>query len=101
MATNMMPHNLSEVVDGCIAYIDNREITIDELMQYVKAPDFQPVVLSTEWKASKRVFILVGAVVVRGKLHVDTKPSGREQIIITEVPYQVNRDALCNGSDNW
>ncbi|HEU0111297.1 MAG TPA: DNA gyrase subunit A [Flavisolibacter sp.] len=97
MATNMMPHNLTEVVDGCIAYIDNREITIDELMQYVKAPDFPTGGTIYGMEGIKAGFHFGrGRVVLRGKLHIDTKPSGREQIIITEVPYQVNRDTLCD-----
>lgn len=97
MATNMMPHNLSEVVDGCIALIDKRDITIDELMQYVKAPDFPTGGTIYGMEGVKAGFHFGrGRVVLRGKLHVDTKPSGREQIIITEVPYQVNRDALCD-----
>ncbi|MGN6165483.1 MAG: DNA gyrase subunit A [Flavisolibacter sp.] len=97
MATNMMPHNLSEVVDGCVAYIDNREITIDELMQYVKAPDFPTGGTIYGMEGIKAGFHFGrGRVVLRGKLHIDTKPSGREQIIITEVPYQVNRDTLCD-----
>lgn len=97
MATNMMPHNLSESIDGCIAYIDNREITIDELMQHVKAPDFPTggVIYGMEGVKAAMHFGR-GRVVVRGKLTVETKASGREQIIITEVPYQVNRDALTN-----
>ncbi|HLF44977.1 MAG TPA: DNA gyrase subunit A [Chitinophagaceae bacterium] len=95
MATNMMPHNLSEVIDGCIAYIDNREITIEELMQFVKAPDFptRGIIYGMEGVKAAMHFGR-GRVVLRGKLTVETKPSGREQIIITEVPYQVNRDAL-------
>lgn len=97
MATNMMPHNLSEVIDGCIAYIDNREITVDELMQYVKAPDFPTGGTIYGMEGVKAGYHFGrGRVVLRGKVHVDTKPSGREQIIITEVPYQVNRDALCD-----
>jgi len=97
MATNMMPHNLGEVIDGCIAYIDNREITIEELMQYIKAPDFPTGGVIYGMEGIKAGFHFGrGRVVLRGKLHVDTKPSGREQIIITEVPYQVNRDALCD-----
>ena len=97
MATNMMPHNLSEVIDGCIAYIGNREITIDELMQYVKAPDFPTggVIYGMEGVKAGMHFGR-GRVVVRGKLTVETKANSREQIIITEVPYQVNRDALTN-----
>src|SRR6185295_7643299 len=97
MATNMMPHNLTEVIEGCIAYIDKRDITIEELMQYVKAPDFPTggIIYGMEGVKAAMHFGR-GKVVVRGKLHMDTKPSGREQIIITEVPYQVNRDALTN-----
>jgi len=97
MATNMMPHNLSEVIDGCVAYIDNKEIAIDELMQHVKAPDFPTggVIYGMEGVKAAMHFGR-GRVVVRGKLTVETKASGREQIIITEVPYQVNRDALTN-----
>src|SRR5215218_3662505 len=97
MATNMMPHNLSEVIDGCIAYIDKKDITVDELMQYVKAPDFPTGGTIYGMEGIKAGFHFGrGRVVLRGKLHVDTKASGREQIIITEVPYQVNRDALCD-----
>jgi len=97
MATNMMPHNLSEVIDGCIAFIDNRDITIDELMQFVKAPDFPTGGTIYGMEGIKAGFHFGrGRVVLRGKLHIDTKPSGREQIIITEVPYQVNRDSLCD-----
>ena len=97
MATNMMPHNLSEAIDGCIAFIENREITIDELMQHVKAPDFPTggVIYGMEGVKAAMHFGR-GRVVVRGKLTVEAKASGREQIIITEVPYQVNRDALTN-----
>jgi DNA gyrase subunit A len=97
MATNIMPHNLSEVIDGCVAYIDNRNISIDELMQYVKAPDFPTGGIIYGMEGVKAAMHLGrGRVVLRGKLHVDAKASGREQIIITEVPYQVNRDALTN-----
>jgi DNA gyrase subunit A len=97
MATNMMPHNLSEIIDGCVAYIDNREITIDELMQHVKAPDFPTGGIIYGMEGVKAAMHYGrGRVVVRGKVHVDAKPSGREQIVITEVPYQVNRDALTN-----
>jgi len=95
MATNMMPHNLSEVIDGCIAYIDNNEITIDELMQYVKAPDFPTggIVYGIDGiKAGMHTGR--GRVVLRGKVNVETTKSGKEQIVITEVPYQVSRDAL-------
>ncbi len=95
MATNMMPHNLSEVIDGCIAYIDKREITIEELMQYIKAPDFPTAGIIYGMEGVKAAMHFGrGRVVLRGKLSVEAKPSGREQIIITETPYQVSRDAL-------
>ena len=95
MATNMMPHNLSEVIDGCVAYVDNRDIAVEELITHVKAPDFPTggVIFGME---GVRQGLLTGRgrVVLRGKCQVDTKQSGREQIVITEVPYQVNRDNL-------
>ncbi|MBC6489495.1 DNA gyrase subunit A [Flavihumibacter stibioxidans] len=97
MATNMLPHNLGEVVDGCIAYIDDRNISAEDLIKYVKAPDFPTG--GTIWGMDGvRQGLLTGhgRVVLRGKMHIDTKASGREQIIITEVPYQVNRDSLCD-----
>ncbi len=95
MATNMMPHNLAESIDGCIAYIDNRNIGIEELMKYVKAPDFPTGGIIYGMEGVKAaMYTGRGKVVLRGKLTVDAKASGREQIIITEVPYQVSRDAL-------
>ncbi|PZR22303.1 MAG: DNA gyrase subunit A [Citrobacter freundii] len=97
MATNMMPHNLSETIDGCVAYIDKRDVTVDELMQHVKAPDFPTAGIIYGMEGVKAAMHYGrGRVVVRGRLTIETKPSGREQIIITEVPYQVNRDALTN-----
>ncbi len=97
MATNIMPHNLTEVINGCIAYINKRDITIEELMQFVQAPDFPTggTIYGMEGVKAAMHFGR-GRVVLRGKLYVDTKASGREQIIITEVPYQVNRDMLCD-----
>ncbi|HYC40742.1 MAG TPA: DNA gyrase subunit A [Chitinophagaceae bacterium] len=97
MATNIMPHNLTEAIDACVALIDNRDITIEELMQHVKAPDFPTggIIYGIEGVKAAMHFGR-GRVVVRGRLTVETKPSGREQIIITEVPYQVNRDTLTN-----
>lgn len=95
MATNMMPHNLSEVIDGCVAYVENRSIPIEDLMNFVKAPDFPTggVIYGME---GVRQGLLTGRgrVVVRGKCNVETKPNGREMIVITEVPYQVSRDVL-------
>jgi len=95
MATNMMPHNLTEVVNGCIAYIDNKEITIDELMKHVKAPDFPTGGIIYGIDGIKQgMHTGRGRVVLRGKVTVETMKNGKEQIIITEVPYQVSRDAL-------
>jgi DNA gyrase subunit A len=95
MATNMMPHNLSEVIDGCVAYVDNRDITVEELITYVKAPDFPTGGVIFGMEGVKQGLLTGrGRVVLRGKCQVDTKQSGREQIVITEVPYQVNRDNL-------
>jgi len=95
MATNMMPHNLSEVVDGCIAYIDNKEITIDELMKHVKAPDFPTggIIFGIEG-VKQAMHTGRGRVVVRGEVTVETSKNGKETIVITSVPYQVSRDAL-------
>jgi DNA gyrase subunit A len=95
MATNMMPHNLNEVIDGCIAYIDNREITIDELIGFVKGPDFPTGGVIYGFEGIKAGFHTGrGRVVLRGKANVETDAKGREKIVITEIPYQVNRDTL-------
>lgn len=95
MATNMMPHNLSEVVDGCIAYIENKEITIDELIKYVKAPDFPTGGVIHGFDGIKQGFLTGrGRVVLRGKATVESDDKGRDKIVISEVPYQVNRDTL-------
>ncbi len=95
MATNMVPHNLREVIDGCIAYVENKEITIDELMRYVPAPDFPTggIIYGMEG-IKKAMHTGRGRVVLRGKVEVETTASGKERIIIYEVPYQVSRDAL-------
>ena len=95
MATNMLPHNLSEVVDGCVAYIDNRDISIDDLIKFVKAPDFPTGGIIHGYEGVKAGFHTGrGRVVLRGKVTVETTKTGKEKIIITEVPYQVNRDTL-------
>jgi DNA gyrase subunit A len=95
MATNMMPHNLSEVIDGCLAYIENREITIDELMKFVKAPDFPTAGIIYGMEGIRQgMHTGRGRVVLRGRVMVETMKSGKEMIVITEVPYQVSRDAL-------
>lgn len=95
MATNMMPHNLNEVIDGCLAYIDNREITIDELIKHVKGPDFPTGGIIYGFEGVKAALHTGrGRVVLRGKTNIETDSRGREKIVITEVPYQVNRDML-------
>lgn len=95
MATNMMPHNLSEVIDGCIAYIDNKEITCEELIQYVKGPDFPTGGVIYGFEGVKEGLLTGrGRVVLRGKVDIEMTKNGREKIIITQVPYQVNRDTL-------
>lgn len=95
MATNMMPHNLNEVIDGCIAYIDNNDITAEELIKYVKAPDFPTGGTIYGYEGVKAALLTGrGRVVLRGKTTIETDARGREKIVITEVPYQVNRDAL-------
>ncbi len=95
MATNMMPHNLSEVIDGCIAYIENKEITCEELIKYVKGPDFPTGGVIYGFEGVKEGLLTGrGRVVLRGKVDIETTKTGREKIIITQVPYQVNRDML-------
>ncbi|MEY4703470.1 MAG: gyrase subunit [Bacteroidota bacterium] len=95
MATNMMPHNLNEVIDGCIAYIENNEITIDELIKHVKAPDFPTGGIIYGYEGVRAALHTGrGRVVLRGKTTVETDSRGKEKIIITDIPYQVNRDTL-------
>src|SRR5665213_3402968 len=95
MATNMLPHNLNEVIDGCIAFIDNREITIDEIIKIIKAPDFPTGGIIYGYEGVKAGLLTgKGRVVLRGKVVIEMAKNGREKIVITEVPYQVNRDAL-------
>ncbi|MEO0726509.1 MAG: DNA gyrase subunit A [Bacteroidota bacterium] len=95
MATNMLPHNLSEVIDGVVATIDNPEITIDELMQYIKAPDFPTGGILFDYQGIKDAFHTGrGRVVVRGRAEIITDNRDRETIIISEIPYQVNKANL-------
>lgn len=95
MATNMLPHNLTEVVNGAIATIDNPDITIDELMNYIPAPDFPTGGIIQGISGVKKAFRTGrGRVVVRGKAEITTTDTGRERIIITEIPYQVNKASL-------
>jgi len=91
MATNMPPHNLSEVVDGTVAYIDNNEIEIDELITHIKAPDFPTGGIIYGYDGVKEAFHTGrGRVVMRGKANIE-EVQGRECIIVTEIPYQVNK----------
>jgi DNA gyrase subunit A len=95
MATNIMPHNLTEVVDGAIAYIDNRDITIEELIKFVKAPDFPTGGIIYGYEGVKQGFETGrGRVVVRGKVNVETSKAGRERLVIYELPYQINKATL-------
>jgi DNA gyrase subunit A len=92
MATNMPPHHLGEVIDGTIAYIDNNEITIAELMQFVKAPDFPTGGIIYGYEGVKEAFETGrGRIVMRAKTEFETTDSGRERIIVTEIPFQVNK----------
>jgi DNA gyrase subunit A len=92
MATNMAPHNLSEVIDATIAYIDNNEITVDELMEHVKGPDFPTGGIIYGEQGIRDAFETGrGRVVVRSRTEIETTHSGRESIIVTEIPYQVNK----------
>jgi len=92
MATNMPPHNLTEVINATIAYIDNREITIAEIMQHVKAPDFPTGGIIYGYEGVKEAFETGrGRVVMRAKTSVEQADTGRERIIVSEIPYMVNK----------
>jgi DNA gyrase subunit A len=92
MATNMAPHNLSEVIDGIVAYIDNNDIEIDELMQHVKAPDFPTGGTIYGYEGVRDAFETGrGRVVMRAKAIIEEGNGGREQIIVNEIPYLVNK----------
>jgi len=91
MATNMAPHNLTEVIDGIIAYVDNKEITGEELLQFVKAPDFPTGGIIYGYEGVRDALLTGrGRIVIRGKAEIEEE-NGREQIIVTEIPYQVNK----------
>lgn len=94
MATNMAPHNLSEVVDGCIAYVDNKDIEVEELLNYVKAPDFPTGGIIYGYEGVREALLTGrGRVVMRAKAEIE-EIDGREHIIVTEIPYQVNKAEL-------
>jgi DNA gyrase subunit A len=95
MATNMMPHNISEVIDGVIATVDNPEIDLDGLMEHIKAPDFPTGGIIYGMTGVKEAFATGrGRVVLRAKAEIETNKNGRERIIINEIPYQVNKANL-------
>ncbi|MCK9423244.1 MAG: DNA gyrase subunit A, partial [Bacteroidales bacterium] len=92
MATNMAPHNLKQVVDGIIAYIDNRQITIPELMNFIKAPDFPTGGIIYGYEGVKEAYETGrGRIVMRGESKIEQEENGRELIIVTSIPYQVNK----------
>ncbi|MBO5830023.1 MAG: DNA gyrase subunit A [Alistipes sp.] len=92
MATNMAPHNLSEVVDACVAYIDNPECECEELLDYVKGPDFPTGAIIYGYEGVREALLTGrGRVVMRAKTEIEHTASGRECIVITEIPYMVNK----------
>ena len=100
MATNMPPHNLAEVVDGTIAYLDNQDITIDELMEYIKAPDFPTGGIIYGYDGVREAFKTGrGRVVIRAKAHFE-EINNRDYIVVTEVPYQVNPETMREQTSN-
>ncbi|MYM61491.1 DNA gyrase subunit A [Vibrio sp. OCN044] len=95
MATNIPPHNLSEVIDGCLAYIENEAITIDELMEYIPGPDFPTAALISGRKGIVDAYKTGrGKIYMRSKADIETDKNGKETIIVTEIPYQVNKARL-------
>ncbi len=95
MATNIPPHNLGEVLDGCLAYVDDESITIDELMQYIPGPDFPTAAQINGRKGIEDAYKTgKGKIYIRAKAEVETNEKGRETIVITELPYQVNKARL-------
>lgn len=92
MATNMAPHNLTEVIEGTIAYIDNRDITVEELCKVIKAPDFPTAGLIYGYSGVKEAYLTGrGRIVLRGRATIETTSTGKERIVVTEVPFQVNK----------
>ena len=92
MATNMAPHNLTEIIDGIIAYIDNRDITIEELMEFIKGPDFPTGGIIYGYAGVQEAFETGrGRIVMRAKAEIESYKNDRERIIVTEIPYQVNK----------
>ena len=95
MATNIAPHNLAEVIDGCLAYIDNNEIETSELLNYVTGPDLPTGAQILGTRGIKEAYETgKGRIVIRSKCEIVETPSGKSRIIVTEIPYQVNRESL-------
>jgi DNA gyrase subunit A len=95
MATNMPPHNITELVEGITAFIDNRDITIDELSKFITAPDFPTGGIIYGYQGVRSAFETGrGRIVLRAKAEIEETKSGREQIIVTEIPYQVNKASM-------
>lgn len=95
MATNMAPHNLTEVVDATIAYVKNKDIDIEELIQIVKAPDFPTGGIIYGYEGVRDALLTGrGRIVIRAKVGFETTSTGREQIIVTEIPYMVNKSEM-------
>lgn len=92
MATNMPPHNLREIIDGIVAYIDDREITIDDLMKHIPAPDFPTGGIIFGTQGMREAYRTGrGRVVIRARAEITTNKSGKDQIVVTEIPYLVNK----------
>ncbi|MDP1725971.1 MAG: DNA gyrase subunit A [Bacteroidota bacterium] len=99
MATNMAPHNLTECINGIVAYIENRDITIPELMKYIKAPDFPTGGIIYGYEGVKDAFETGrGRIVMRAKAGFEVSKTGKDQIVINEIPYQVNKATLIKQS---
>ena len=95
MATNMAPHNLSEVIDACCAYIDNAECTCEDLLHFVKGPDFPTGALIYGYEGVKEALLTGrGRVVMRARHDIETTATGRQQLIFTEIPYMVNKQEM-------
>ena len=95
MATNMPPHNLSDTIDAIVAYIDNPEIDVNAIIPIIKAPDFPTGGIIYGYRGVQEAFETGrGRIVIRGKAHIETTPNGREKIIVTEIPYMVNKAEL-------
>ena len=95
MATNIPPHNLNEVIDGLCAMIDNPEITVDELMKYIKGPDFPTAAIIQGHKGIEDTYRTGrGSITVRARTDIEEMPHGKNRIVVTEIPYQVNKARL-------